>query len=273
MRVGVTGAAGRVGQVVARLLVTSGHTVVGIDRAGSPRGESACEIVEADTRRYEELLKALDGCDAVVHLAAHPSPRARPGYEVHNDNVTSSYNVLCAAAELGIRRLCQASSVNAVGAAYSRAPHFDYFPVDELHPTYNEDPYSLSKWICEEQADSLARLLPDMTIASLRLHAVVASRSDGEERLRQRADVCRRDLWGYTTADGAARACLAALEATYRGHERFFVVADRTCCPLPSLRLRAEYYAAVPLRGDLPDNRSFFDSSKAANVLGWRDEE
>ena len=84
-------------------------------------------------------------------MAAIPAPGHHPDHEVHNNNVMGSYNALRAAVEVGIQRVCQASSVNATGLAYSRWPHFDYFPLDEEHPTYNEDPYSLSKWICEEQ--------------------------------------------------------------------------------------------------------------------------
>ena len=78
---------------------------------------------------------------------------------VHNNNVVSSYNALRAAATAGVRRVCQASSVNAIGGRFSRwPPRYDYFPVDEQHPTYAEDPYSLSKWICEQQADAIAAL-------------------------------------------------------------------------------------------------------------------
>ena len=38
-----------------------------------------------------------------------------------------------AAVESGVLRICQASSVNAIGQAYSRAPRYDYFPIDEAH--------------------------------------------------------------------------------------------------------------------------------------------
>ncbi len=61
------------------------------------------------------------------------------------NNVVGSYNALRAAAEHGITRICQASSVNAIGLSYSRTPRFDYFPIDEAHPNYSEDPYSLSQ--------------------------------------------------------------------------------------------------------------------------------
>jgi nucleoside-diphosphate-sugar epimerase len=85
-----------------------------------------------------------------------------------------SYNVLTLANELGINRVVMASSVNAIGmgkshhlhvvqkhrtpstclrmvlklnitTVFSKRPHFDYLPVDEDHPHYPEDAYSISK--------------------------------------------------------------------------------------------------------------------------------
>lgn len=57
-----------------------------------------------------------------------------------------SYNILRAAAELGIARVAQASSINAIGGYLSQGgPTFDYFPVDEQHAARPHDPYSLSK--------------------------------------------------------------------------------------------------------------------------------
>jgi hypothetical protein len=38
---------------------------------------------------------------------------------------------LQAAVDNGIMRICQASSVNAIGHSYSRDPHYDYLPIDD----------------------------------------------------------------------------------------------------------------------------------------------
>ena len=35
------------------------------------------------------------------------------------------------------------SSINAIGGRFSRSPRYDYFPLDEQHPAYVEDPYSV----------------------------------------------------------------------------------------------------------------------------------
>jgi UDP-glucose 4-epimerase len=106
---------------------------------------------------FGDLVGCLDGCDAVVHLAAHITPRISPNPVVYSENTTGSYNVLYAAAILGIKRVCLASSINAIGGVWSRNPRYDYFPLDEQHPTYAEDPYSMSKWALEQQGDAFAR--------------------------------------------------------------------------------------------------------------------
>jgi UDP-glucose 4-epimerase len=231
---------------------------------------SGATHVSADVTRYADLEVALRGCEALVHLAAIRSPLGHPDYVVHNTNVVASYNALSAAAHLGIQRVCQASSVNATGAAFSRSPRYDYFPLDEHHPTYNEDPYSLSKWICEQQADSFVRRFESMAITSLRFHLIVPTRADAEKRRGNLGEVFVRHLWGYTLLDAAARACVLSLTASFEGHHPLYIIAPDTIVEEPSLDLRARYYPNVPIRGNLDGHAAFFDSSKAARLLGWR---
>ncbi|GIG90754.1 NAD-dependent epimerase/dehydratase family protein [Plantactinospora endophytica] len=276
MRIAVTGGAGHVGRSVVAHALAEGHTVVEIDRPSAPHADTdpPAGLVRrsADVTDYPELLRALDGCDALVHLAAYPKPGDERDHVVHNLNVTASYNALRAAAELGISRLCLASSVNAVGGAYSRRPRYDYFPVDERHPGYGEDPYSLSKWIGEVQADGFARRYDHLSIASLRLHAVRPTRPVVRPEARY-ADLAARELWGYTLARSAARAFLLALTADFSGHEVCYVVAPRTTSGIPSEELCRRHYPDVPIRGDLGGNRGFFDCAKAERLLGWRHDE
>jgi UDP-glucose 4-epimerase len=141
MKIAITGGSGGVGRAIIQLALAQGHSVVSIDRV-RPTTELPANVTfaEADIANYDTLLSAFKDCDAVIHMAAIPSPGHHPDHVVHNNNVVGSYNALRAAAELGIKRVCQASSVNATGLAYSRQPRFDYFPLDEQHPTYNEDP-------------------------------------------------------------------------------------------------------------------------------------
>jgi UDP-glucose 4-epimerase len=271
MHIGVTGGSGQIGRAVVELAAARGHSVTSIDSAPpSTQLPSGVKQVTLDVTDYTDLEQALRGCEALVHLAAIRSPVGHPDYVVHNTNVVASYNALSAAAHLGIQRVCQASSVNATGAAFSRSPRYDYFPLDERHPTYNEDPYSLSKWICEQQADSFVRRYENMAVTSLRFHLIVATRADAVHRRATLGDVFVRHLWGYTLLDAAARACLLSLTADFEGHHPLYVIAPDTVADEPSTELRDRYYPEVPVRGSLEGHAAFFDSSRAERLLGWR---
>jgi nucleoside-diphosphate-sugar epimerase len=273
MRIAITGGSGGIGRAVVALALEQGHSAVNIDRAPPPADapQPGVPFVQIDLADYDALLGAMAGCDALIHLAALPSPEGLPAHVVHTNNVVGSYNALAGAVEAGIRRICQASSVNAIGHSYSRRARYDYFPIDEQHPTYNEDPYSLSKWICEQQADSLCRRHADLRVASLRFHWVVPAvalprRSYAEVGVQEGA----KHLWAWTSLEAAARACLLGVTAAFDGHQPLFIVAPATVVDTPSRELARQFYPEVQIRGDLPGNAGFFSCARAERVLGWR---
>lgn len=270
MKIALTGASGRVGRGIAALAVAQGHTIVGIDRV--PKHEELPEsvaFIQAEMDDYDTLVAAFAGCDAMIHMAAIPSPGRHPDQVVHNNNVVGSYNALRAAAENGIMRICQASSVNAIGHAYSRHPRYDFFPLDETHANYSEDPYSLSKWICEQQADAFVRRYDGMTIASMRFHYVVPEREMAARVYPADGPNVDKHLWAWTNLNAAADACLRSVNAAFKGHEVFYIVSPTTTVEVPSLELAARHFPNVPITGDLRGLRSFFSSAKAERLLGW----
>lgn len=274
MRIAVTGGNGELGRTLVPYLLAQGHSVVSIDRAlpQERRWIPNLRHLVADTRDYGEFVGSIRESDALIHLAAHRSPMNAPDAVVYSENTASSYNALSAAALVGIKRVCLASSINAIGGAFSRTPRYDYFPVDEKHPTYAEDPYSLSKWVLEQQGDAFARRYEDMSIASLRFHMLIDSYEDAAERTPYMGQGATNHLWAYTTFADASRACLLALTADFKGHEAFYIVAPRTAMQKPSLELAKQYYPNTEIRGDLSDHNSFFNSSKAEKILGWTHE-
>ncbi len=271
MNVVVTGGSGRVGEVTTRSLTDAGHEVVVVDTSppnhGIPAGAS---FVHASATDYGALLAACRHAEAIVHLAGIAKPVGHAPQVVHNTNVVASYNVLCAAAELGISRVVMASSVNAIGLTWSRNPVFDYFPVDEQHATRNEDPYSLSKWVGEIQADSMVRLHPELRVASLRLHMFMADHAEALHwSVGEYAESARRGLWGYTTHRMWVDALVLALTAPFSGHEKFYIVADRNVLRESSKELALSQFPEVKVRGRLDGDTGFFDCGHARDLLGW----
>jgi len=101
MKIAVTGCSGSVGGVVVQEAISRGHTVIGIDKVINKDSASlgaSWLFVEADLTDYAQVVTALRGCEAVIHLAGVPHPE---DYQVdtHNNNVVVSWNVLRASAE------------------------------------------------------------------------------------------------------------------------------------------------------------------------------
>lgn len=273
MRIAVTGGNGDMGRSLIPYLLEQNHSVVSLDRALPAARMSGAKFLIADTRDFGQLIASISGCDALIHLAAIRSPIDHPDPVVYADNTVSSYNALSAASALGIKRVCMASSINAIGGAFSRSPRYDYFPLDERHPTYTEDPYSLSKWVLEQQGDAFARRYEWMSIASLRFHWLLDERSKALQITATMGDVAVRHLWAYTLLSEASRACLLSLTTGFTGHEVFYITAPHTAISEASLGLARQHYPNVEIRGDFSNHTSFFNCAKAEQLLGWKHQE
>ncbi len=269
MKIAVTGGSGGIGRAITDLGLAQGHQIVSIDRVVPTEPRAGVTYILADVSDYDALVAGFAGCDAMIHMAAIPHPMNEPNHIVHNNNVVGSYNALRAAVENNIMRICQASSVNAIGKAYSRVPRYDYFPVDENHPNYAEDPYSLSKWICEQQGDAFARRYEGISIASLRFSWVLPDRAYAAKHYAQLDWTPDKHLWAYTRRDATADACLLAVQTVLKGHEVFYIVASDTANPTPSAELAARHFPTVPIKGNPQGRWSFMTSAKAERLLGW----
>ena len=269
MKIAVTGGSGGIGRAITDMGLAQGHQFVSLDRVAPSEPRDGVTYIQADAADYDALHAGFAGCDAMIHMAAIPHPMKDPNHIVHNNNVVGSYNALRAAVENGIMRICQASSVNAIGQAYSRVPRYDYFPIDEDHPNYAEDPYSLSKWICEQQGDAFARRYDGISIASMRFHWVLPDRAFAVQHYGNLDWTPAKHLWAYTRRDAAADACLKAVQIDLKGHEVFYIVASDTANPALSSDLAAQHFPGVPIRGTPQGRWSFMTSAKAERLLGW----
>jgi len=269
MEIAVTGGNGRLGKVLINQLIENHHRVISLDWSDSSTPSPHVAFKKIDLTRLDDFIETIRGCEAIIHLAAILNPEDYPPGIGYINNTTMSYNVLWAASTLGIRHVCLASSINAVGGARSKRGYYKYFPVDEDHPTFNDDDYALSKWVSEQQADSFARRYPNLTISSLRFHALPDNPPELQHTYDGATVGVARTLWGWTLISEAARACYLAVQANFTGHQVFYITAPRTSSSIPSLELAKYAYPDVPIHGDLSDHKSFFDCSKAERMLGW----
>lgn len=136
MKVLVTGGSGIVGHYVIDELLRNGYEVVNADKvrwgnlshSGTAGAAQAAAVtmraawsrlptfIEVDVTDYGQVISAMDGCGAVVHLAACPSAAYYTEEFVFFTNTTSMWNVMRAAEQLKVRKVVLGSSYNAVGA-------------------------------------------------------------------------------------------------------------------------------------------------------------
>lgn len=228
-RVLVTGGAGLIGRATVDLLHDHGAVVTTLSIKEEPE-LSADRVLIGDTRLEPDVADALDGVEAVVHLAALPHPRAGTPYEVHSTNVVSTFNVLAQAGQRGIRRAVIASSINAFGIpmnSHDVAPA--YFPIDAAIPADLDDWYSLSK-ATDELTAGMAHRHWGIDVVALRFPHV-----NRHEALTRMSEVHRenpahgmREAWSYLDVRDAARAILLGLTAELSGMHRLFLAADNT---------------------------------------------
>ncbi|MFE9956287.1 SDR family oxidoreductase [Micromonospora sp. NPDC005299] len=103
MRVLVTGASGRLGRVALPRLRDEGHVARAVSRR--PRSEAGVEWVAADLATGEGLAAAVDGVEAVLHLASSPNRRT------HEIDVLGTRRLVLAAGHAGVGHLVYVSIV------------------------------------------------------------------------------------------------------------------------------------------------------------------
>ena len=169
----VTGGAGYIGAHVAAELLKSGYSIRiyddfsnGLHRRVDGKFR---DIVEGDLLDRAKLLAALDGIDAVIHLAAKKAVEesVKDPLKYYENNVGGSLNLLGAMAAKGVKQLVYSSSA----AVYS--PN-DKEAVLEVDPTAPLSPYGASKLLAEQLISSVGSA-EQISNISLRYFNVVGS--------------------------------------------------------------------------------------------------
>lgn len=156
----VTGADGFIGSHLTEALVRRGYEVRafvlynsfnswGWLDGCSPDVKGQFDVFAGDIRDPHGVHAAMQGCDAVLHLAsliAIPYSYHSPDTYV-DTNVKGTLNVLQAARDLSVRRVVHTSTSEVYGTA-------KFVPITEDHPLRGQSPYSATKIAADQLAYS-----------------------------------------------------------------------------------------------------------------------
>lgn len=152
----VTGATGFVGSAVARRLLAEGFELRLLSRRNSDRrnvdGLDATVVV-GDLTDPASLQRAVEGCDAVFHVAADYRLWAPNPDELYQANVDGSWALVAAAHAAGVARIVYTSSVAVLGIPKNGTPGDERTPVSVADMVGH---YKRSKFLAEEAVRELA---------------------------------------------------------------------------------------------------------------------
>lgn len=241
------------------------------------------EYVAGDIRDVRALGTAMQGIDAVIHMAALRitacAAEPREGMEVM---CTGSFNVVEAARQAGVRKLIAASSASVYGLA-------ETFPTTESHHPYNDDTlYGASKVFLEGLLRSY-RSMYGTDYVALRYFNVYGPRMDLDGKYTEvlvrwmdriaagEAPLIFGDgsqTMDFVYVDDIARANVLALASDVAG-EVFNVASGRetSLAALADALLRVMGSDLRPVHGPErsvnPVSRRLADVDKARRMLGF----
>jgi UDP-glucose 4-epimerase len=285
MKTLITGGAGAVGRYVVHEYLAHDLAPTILDLRPPTKRQEGVGFVQCDLLDQSATLDALQGYDVVVHLAAIPNPYHDPHDRVLSVNTTATFNVLEAIRLNGIPRIVYGCSESASGFGIHNTELKPlYLPVDEEHPCWPHEAYSLSKWFGEEMVANYARAYGIAGLA-MRYNWVWAERDAPAVRGIIQANLRgeRRDRpWfgGYIAPHDVARACrMAALYTFPAGQETpfeaFYLAAGNTFLTTPTLDALRSHFDPLP---EIRDPGYFasnpfapvFDLRKAERLLGFK---
>jgi nucleoside-diphosphate-sugar epimerase len=260
MHIAVTGAAGRIGRYIVRDLLAAGHSVQAVDIAPGVG-------LQVDLTDAGQVYGALAGAEAVVHMGAWANAGMVPDTRTYGDNVTGTYNVFQACADLGIRRVVSASS-NQVYGFFSTPPL--YAPIDELHPLCPVNSYALSKLAGEQAADYFVRTR-NIEILSFRIMgARVPAELPGDiAQIKADERGAAKLLWTRSDARDIALACRLAVEVDEVESGVYNITGPRVMLDVETKMLFERYCPNTQLRDGLEGCIAPLSCDKARRAFGY----
>ncbi|WRT69695.1 uncharacterized protein IL334_006685 [Kwoniella shivajii] len=276
-RVVVTGGSGKLGRWMIREMVEHGWEVWNLDLTPpAPTEVKFAKCVQVDLKDYGQVIAALSdldsgykGVDAVIHLAAIPSPSRAPNHVIFHTNICQTYNILEAARVLGITNVAVASSETVFGIPFF--PHIpETLPIreDAQRP---ESSYSLAKLLGEKMGEQFTRWNPEAKIISIRLSNVMSP----EQYIT--FEDWQNDPWTrawngfcYIDARDCAQAFRLAIESSLKGAHVFNIANADNAFRVPTAELMKKVFPNTKWEPETDNPREGGISiKKAREMLGY----
>lgn len=278
MKVTVTGAAGRLGSQTVSLLWENGYEVHATDQ--NYRRDMPVRVQVASLLNRESCYQHLEGSDAVVHLGNHSTFHGTDRQRIYIENAAMNFNVFQAAAEVGVKRIVFASSIQVLGGVLPRGnsePHNGFppqFPLGGDTPARPDNPYGLSK----ETGERMLHYFSNTTgIATFAIRFPFLVNPDIRARIREhigdRPDrgpgKSPRDAFSWLDTRDAAALIDVLLRSELSGCRVFMpsgpIVREES---VPELSER--FYPGVPWTTPPEKATSFFDVAAITEATGWK---
>jgi nucleoside-diphosphate-sugar epimerase len=266
--VAVTGGSGKLGTRLIPELLNRGYKVISLDSRLS--SDVPAYQIKVDLSDFGQVIGALQGVDAIIHLAAIPAPRSYTNSYIFTNNTASTYHVLEAADMLGISNVVIGSSESSYGFAWAPQPFSpQYVPVDEIHPQLPQECYGLSK-IVNEQTAAMFNRKSGMSVTSLRF-SMISTAEDYARVDFNNPDHHKHILWSYIDIRDAVDACIASMECQHGKAVSLNITSSDTLTSWDTQRLLSHYYADVTdLRAQFTGREALVSSRLAHEILNWR---
>jgi len=282
-RVVFTGGTGKAGRHALPHLMSKGYELLNIDLKSFDH--PGIDTLIADLTDSGQAFNALtthfsrDGFksgrppappDAVVHFAAIPRVRIEPDNETFRQNTISTYNIIEAAAKLGVRKIVIASSETTYGVCFAEGDkNFHSFPLEESYDVDPMDSYGLSKVVNEKTARAFA-MRYGIDIYALRIANVIEPHEyDRFPGYLADPPSRKRNAWSYIDARDLGEIVHLAIEKDGLGFQVFNAVNDTIVATLPTHEFLNRYSPGVPITRDLGEHEAPLSNRKAREVLGF----
>ena len=285
-RIVFTGGSGKAGKHVVPWLKAKGYDILNLDL--KPLDCPGVNTLITDVTDSGQVFNALtmhhgfDGYDkgkvpsapdAVIHFAAIPRVLIAPDNTTYEANVMSTYNVIEAAAKLGVKKIIIASSETTYGVCFAEGDKdFHHFPLDEDYDIDPMDSYGLSKVINEKTARAFA-MRYGIDIYALRIGNVIEPHEYPMfENFLKDPMSRKRNAWAYIDARDLGQICHLCIEKDGLGFQVFNAVNDTITAKGDTASFLKKHCPQIPLKRPMVGNEAPLSNAKIRDVLGFKEE-